>query len=46
MSKYSSEFKLKVVKYCLEKHHGYPDAAKHFNISSETTILYWVRRYK
>jgi len=45
MSRYSVEFKLEVVKYCVEKHHGYPDAAKHFNIPSETTILYWVRRY-
>ena len=46
MSKYSNEFKLEVVKYCVEEHHGYLDAAKHFNIPSETTILYWVRKYK
>ena len=46
MSKYSNEFKLEVVKYCVEEHHGYPDAAKHFNIPSENTILYWVRKYK
>lgn len=46
MSKYSNEFKLEVVKYCVEEHHGYSDAAKHFNIPSETTILYWVRKYK
>ena len=46
MSKYSSEFKLEVVKYCVEQYHSYPDAAKHFNIPSETSVLYWVRRYK
>lgn len=33
MSKYSYEFKLKVVKYCVEGRHGNWDAAKNFNIS-------------
>lgn len=46
MSKYSNEFKLKVIKYCIEEHHGYVDAAKHFNIPSDTTVLFWVRKYK
>ena len=46
MSKYSNEFKLEVVKYCVEQYHGYSDAAKFFNIPSETTVLQWVRRYK
>ena len=46
MSKYSNEFKLEVAKYCEEQHHGYSDAAKYFNISSKTTVLQWVRRYK
>lgn len=46
MSKYSNEFKLEVVKYCIEQYHGYADAAKYFNIPSDTTILQWVRRYK
>ena len=46
MSKYSKEFKLEVAKYCVDHHHGYRDAAKHFNIPSETTVLQWVRRYK
>ena len=46
MSKYSNEFKLKVVKYCGEQHLGYVDAAKYFNIPSKTTVLQWVRRYK
>ena len=46
MSKYSSEFKLEVVKYCIEQHHGYEDAAKKFKIPSSTPILGWVRKYK
>ena len=46
MSKYSDEFKLQVVKYCTEQYHGYLDAAKYFNIPSDTTVLQWVRRYK
>ena len=46
MSKYSNELKIEVVKYCIEEHHGYLDAAKHFSIASETTVLQWVRRYK
>lgn len=33
MSKYSIEFKLAVVNYCIEEHYGYRQAAKHFNIS-------------
>lgn len=46
MSKYSKEFKLKVVQYCIEQHHGYEDASKYFNIPSPTTVLEWVRKYK
>ena len=46
MSKYSNEFKLEVAKYCVDQYHGYSDAAKYFNIPSETTVLQWVRRYK
>lgn len=46
MSKYSNELKLEVVKYCIEKHHGYNDAAKHFNIKGEQTVLKWVRKYQ
>ena len=46
MSKYSYEFKLKVVEYCINEHHGYLDTAKHFNIKSEYTVLKWVRKYK
>lgn len=43
MEKYSLEFK--VVKYCLEEHHSYLVAARHFSVSSPTTILLWVRKY-
>ena len=46
MSKYSHEFKLKVVEYCINEHHGYLDTAKHFNIKSDYTVLKWVRKYK
>lgn len=28
MRKYSNEFKLKVVEYCINEYHGYLDAAK------------------
>lgn len=46
MSKYSNEFKLEVIRYCIEEHHGYTDAAKRFNIPSDTTVLFWIRKYK
>ena len=46
MSKYSKEFKLEVVKYCIEKHHSSYDAAKKFNIPSPTPIKHWIRKYK
>ena len=46
MGKYSNEFKLKVVKYCIEEQHSYSDTAKHFSIPSATTILQWTRKYQ
>lgn len=46
MSKYTNEFKLKVVEYCINEHHGYCDTAKHFSIPSKTTVMQWVRRYE
>lgn len=46
MAKYSDEFKLKVVKYCIEKNHGYTDAAHHFNMKQDHTVLKWVRKYQ
>ena len=45
MSKYSNEFKLKVVKYCIEEHHGVKDAAKHFSIPAFSTVRKWVNKY-
>lgn len=46
MAKYSKEFKLEVVKYCEEKHHGYLDASNFFNIPSVSCVRKWVRRYR
>lgn len=46
MEKYSKKFKIKVVKYCIEKHHSCQETAKHFNIPSKSTVLLWVRKYK
>ena len=45
MSKYSSEFKLEVIKYYLENNVGYQTAADHFGIAY-SPILRWVRKYK
>ena len=45
MSIYSNEFKLKVVKYCVEEHHGVKDAAKHFSIPAFSTVRKWVNKY-
>ncbi len=46
MAKYSDEFKLQVVRYCIEGNHGYSDAANHFNMKQDHTVLKWVRKYK
>ena len=45
-TKYSNELKLEVVKYCIEKKHSYLETSKHFNITSTTCIMKWVRKYK
>ena len=45
MSKYSNEFKLKVVQYCLEEHHGYKDAAKYFKVNHEL-LRSWIKKYE
>ena len=45
MSKYSHEFKLEVVKYCIEKHHGPKDASKHFSIPAYSTVEKWIKKY-
>ena len=46
MSKYSNEFKLEVVKYCIEGHHSIKETSKEFNIPSLTPISGWVKKYK
>ena len=46
MSKYSSEFKLEVVQYCIYEHHGFKEAAKHFNIPAKENVQRWVRKYQ
>ena len=46
MSKYSNEFKLKVVKYCIEGHHGFKSTADHFNIPAKVTVQKWCRKYE
>ncbi len=44
MSKYSLEFKLKVVKYCIEELHISENAAKKFGIPNHTPIKEWIRK--
>ena len=45
MSKYSNEFKLKVIEYCINEHHGYRDAEKHFGVNHEH-LRRWIKRYE
>lgn len=45
MSKYSSEFKLEVVKYYL-KGFVYGTTAEHFKIPSATNVKKWVKKYE
>ena len=45
MSKYSSEFKLEVVKYYLDNNVGYQTTADHFSVAY-ALVLKWVRKYK
>ena len=46
MSKYSNEFKLEVVKYCIEKHHGAKSASKYFGIPSHENVRQWCKKYE
>ena len=46
MSKYTEEFKLKVVKYCLEGNHSRPEAEKYFSIPKKSGIKIWIRKYQ
>ena len=45
MGKYSSEFKLNVVKYYLENNVGYKTTAKHFGVGY-SPVVRWVRKYR
>ena len=45
MSKYSTEFKLQVVKYYEENHCGYDTTAKYFNVGYGC-VQRWVNKYK
>ena len=46
MEKYSNEFKLRVIKYCLEENHSYGDAERYFNIPKGSRIKIWIQKYK
>ena len=46
MSKYTEEFKLKVVKYCLEENYSQKEAEKNFSIPKKSGIKIWIRKYQ
>lgn len=46
MSKYSHEFKLEVVKYCLDNNVGFDETANHFGIPNKSPVQRWVRKYQ
>ena len=46
MSKYSSEFKLKVVKYCIQNHLAFQTTANYFNLPHHSIVQKWVRKYQ
>ena len=46
MSKYSNEFKLKVVQYQLKQKCGCITTANHFGIPSQAIVSRWFRRYQ
>ena len=46
MSKYTEEFKLKVINYYLDNHYGWEYVAKQFDIPAWTTVRKWVRKYE
>ena len=46
MSKYSSEFKLEVVKYYEKNHIGCELLARHFNVPNESIVRRWIKRYE
>ena len=46
MSKYSNEFKLEIVRYCIEGHHSINGAAKKFGMPSSTPLKEWIKKYQ
>jgi len=46
MGKYTSEFKLEVVKYYLETGGGYETTAKHFKMPAFGVVRKWVKKYE
>ncbi len=46
MSKCTDEFKLKVVKYCLERNHNKAEIWKYFNIPKNSRIKIWIQKYR
>lgn len=46
MKKYSDEFKLEVVKYCLENDCSSRKAQKLFNLPTHSIVVLWINRYK
>ena len=46
MSKYSSEFKLKVIKYYLEEKHSYSECMKKFNVPTKSMLNNWIHKYE
>ena len=46
MSKYTKEFKLKVVKEYLKGNIGYPTLAKKYNVPKHEQVRRWVKRYQ
>lgn len=45
MSKYSNEFKLEVINYCINEYHGYADAEKHFGVNHEL-LRKWIKNIR
>ena len=46
MSKYSSEFKLKVIRYYLDENHSYSECMKKFNIPTKSILNKWIHKYE
>ena len=46
MSKYSTEFKLKVVKYYLKNYISYGEVTRLFNIGDKKSVIEWIKKYQ